>query len=38
MMAASGLGPMQESHTAIAEISRDMKDRVLGNSSEKGVL
>lgn len=38
MTTVSGLGPMQESHIVIAEISREMKDRALGNSSEKGVL
>lgn len=34
----SGLGATQESHTVIADIGRDMKDKALGNSSKKGVL
>lgn len=38
MMTVSGLGPMQESHVATAEISRDVKATALGNSSEEGVL
>lgn len=37
-MTISGLGSMQDRHILRAEISRDMRERALGNPSEKGVL